>query len=123
MRTAMSHLNFCRMGASPLGEGGGGHEAGGILGPASGLLSSVLLADCGWDSLPLDTSGPHWQCFLGFGSSGGLSVPILLSYLFKYGVNICWMAFLGTFRASMHFGAYKWSAWCGVKVLHEGKSV
>lgn len=32
------------------------------------------------------------------------------------------MAFLGTFRASVHFGAYKWSAWCWVRVLHEGRS-
>lgn len=96
-----------------------GHEAGGILGPASDLLALVLLAD--WDSLPLDTSGPHWQHLLGFRSSGGLCVPIfLLSYFSKYGVNISWMAFLGTFRASVRFGAYKWSAWCGVRVLHEG---
>lgn len=51
-----------------------------------------------------------------------MSVPILLSYLSRYGVNIYWMAFLGTFRASVHFGAYKWSAWCWVRVLHEGRS-
>lgn len=35
------------MSVSPLGAGGGGHEARGILGLASGLLALVLLADCG----------------------------------------------------------------------------